>query len=826
MRQTLRVIIFLFILIGFANHVLASELFGRVTDQSGEPLPFATLYILNTTKGTTTNLEGHYSIELPPGEYQVVFQFVGYKKQQIPVRVDHRRILLNVALEPEVLELQEIVVRADGPDPAYAVIEAAIGKRKYHQEEVNAYRCKVYIKGMQMLDERPDQILGMNIPLDTGIVYLSESVSDLSVARPDKIKEVMISSKVSGSTSAFSYNQGSQMLISFYDNLMTFTGLSERGFVSPIANNALMFYDYKLEGTMFDGDLLVNKIRVIPKRSSDPVFEGFIYILEDSWRIHSVDLKLTKEHQVEFIDKVNIHQVYAPVDGDIWMLLSQRFEYYLNVFGFKGNGNFVGIHSDYQIEPNYDLVKTKKSERIQLFPDGYFTNEMLRIEAEANKRNAEYWESIRPIPLTKIEKIDYKLKDSLEVLMKTRAYQDSLDKSLNKFHFENLFIGGYYHHRSYKERTIRIQPIHDILQFNSVEGTVFNLKAIYTQEKDDVWKYQITPTIRYGFSSEDLYYRLKFSYQFDPIKKTRAFVEGGRYVSQFQEYIPITPLINSYETLVNRRNYMKLYEKRFAKLYYSSEVVNGVTLKSTLEYARRVELFNTTDYSFFYKDDRVFSPNAPFNPEAGITSFGTNDALIFTTSFHFKFGQKYITRPDMKYNLESEYPDLFVFYRKGIAALGSDVDYDEVVARVYHDMEYGLFGSGNYTIWAGTFLNDDKTTFVDYKHHTGNQSIFTNFDNDNYQLLDYYEFSTTKSWLGIHVDHHFNGFVLNKLPLIRKTKAQVVASVNYLKTRTSDHYVEYGIGLEHLFKVIRVDFFSAIHGGSNYGNGFRLGLGF
>ncbi|UXX78813.1 DUF5686 and carboxypeptidase regulatory-like domain-containing protein [Reichenbachiella carrageenanivorans] len=811
---------------------MAAELFGTVTDQSGVPLPFATLYVLNTTKGTTTNIEGRYSLDLPPGQYELVYQYVGYKKQQIPLKVDHRRILLNVVLEPEVLQLEEVVVKAGGPDPAYAVIREAMAKRKYHQEEVNAYKCKVYVKGMQTLDEKPDQVLGVNIALDTGIVYLSESVSELSIARPDKIKEVMISSKVSGSNSAFSYNQGSQMLISFYDNLMTFPGLSERGFVSPIAQNALLFYDYKLEGTMMEGGLLVNKIRVIPKRKNDPAFEGFIYIIEDAWRIYSVDLKLTKAHQIEFLDEVNVYQVYAPVQDGIWMLFSQRFTYYLNVFGFRGNGNFVGIHSEYEIEPNYELVETKKADQIQLFPNGYFDNEILKIENKANKRDAKYWEEVRPIPLTKVEKIDYWWKDSLQHMMEAKPYKDSIDKVSNKFNFQNLFIGGYVYQQSYKERYFRFQPIYDILQYNTVEGAVVNLKASYVQEKERIWKYQVTPTLRYGFSSEDFYYKAQFSYQFNPIKRTRAYVEGGQFVSQYNASDPISPLINSFETLVNRRNYMKLYEKSFAKLHYSSEVVNGVTWKSTLEYAHRTELQNTADYSFFYQDDRLFAPNAPsndeLNKEGKNTSFGHSRALVFTTNFYIKFGQKYISRPDMKFNLDSKYPTIFVQYRKAIPVTNSysDANFDEVVMRVYQGANYGLFGSGNYTVWAGTFFNTDKMDFMDYRHFTGNQSIFAKFGQDHYQLLDYYQYSTNGAWLGVHVDHHFNGFILNKFPLIRKTKAQVVASVNYLHTSVSGHYIEYGVGLEHLFKVLRLDFYGAMQDGSSYGYGLRAGLGF
>jgi hypothetical protein len=430
------------------------------------------------------------------------------------------------------------------------------------------------------------------------------------------------------------------------------------------------------------------------------------------------------------------------------------------------------------------------------------------------------------MPLTSIEKADYKIKDSLEVIVASEPYKDSIDKVVNKFNIENLVIGGYFHQKSYKEQYLRLQPIYDVLQFNTVEGAVINLKTVFTKEEEGIRKYQFIPTARYGFSSAQFYLKGRFSYQFDPIKKTRLSAEGGSFVTPFSGEGTISPLINSFETLVNRRNYLKLYEKKYGKIQYASELINGVRLVAHVEYAQRNELYNTSDYSFFYQENRDFTLNTPDNLELQNTSIGSTEALIIETKFFIKFKQKYISRPDMKYNLDSKYPGLFVFYRKGIPVLGSDVDFDELWGRAYKEVDYGLFGSGNYTIWSGTFLNSTKMTFADYRHQNGNRSIFANFDNDNFQMLDYYQFSTSKSWIAAHADHHFNGFIINKFPFLRKSKAQVVASAGYMKTSSSGHYLEYGVGLEHLFKVARIDFYGAVYDGNQFSKGFRIGLGF
>ncbi|MFY0627136.1 MAG: carboxypeptidase-like regulatory domain-containing protein [Reichenbachiella sp.] len=822
----------LLIILSYSHETFAGKIYGIITDEKNIPLPFATLYVNETTYGTTSNLEGSYGLILEPGRYELVFQYVGYKKKIVTVDLVDQDVALNIQLESEALELKEVVITSDEEDPAYPVIRAAIERRKYHLNEVQAYKCQVYIKGLQSLKSRPDKVFGYNVPVDTGIVYLSESISELSIEKPDKIKETMISSKVSGNISTFSYNQGSQMLFTFYDNLVKVVGLSERSFVSPIAENALFFYDYELKGVFFENDLMINKIKVIPKRKNDPVFEGYIYIIENKWRVHSTDLILTKEHQIEFLNHLVINQVFAPVDNGIWMMISQTFNYELDAFGFKGVGNFTGVHSNYQIEPNYDLVNQNRKLNGQseipiqpkLFSSKYFTNEVLDIKEGSNKKSGEYWQTVRPVPLTDVEKADYQKNDSLKSLFNSRAYKDSVDKYVNKISIENILYSGYTKQNSFHEKYYSFDPIIRTVLFNSIEGLTINLKPHYTKYREEVLQYSITPEVRYGFSSNEFYGRLSAAKYFNPKRFTKIYGSAGSFVSQINKNAPVLPFVNTLETLLLRNNLIKLYEKQFLKIGYRNEIKNGFLLESNLEYAHRNQLFNTSDYSFFGTKD--FTSNTPDNLEIDDTSFDSYNAFVWYVKLRIEFEKKYISRPDAKIALDSKYPRLEIYYRKGIPVFGSNVDYDHIMGMIAGNYSLGLVGHSAYTVQAGTFLNSSQLNFPDFKHFNTNQSVIGRFGQYRFELLDYYLHSTTSRYYIFHFRHHFNGFIFNKLPLLRKTKVQVVASFSYLNTISTEHYFEYGVGLEHIFKLLRAGFYTSTIGTDHYSTGFRVGIGF
>ncbi|MEM8894562.1 MAG: DUF5686 and carboxypeptidase regulatory-like domain-containing protein [Bacteroidota bacterium] len=841
-----------FVVVLFSYSALAQTIRGRITDDKGQPLPFTTIYEKGTTDGTSSNIQGAYFLELKPGQHQVVYQYIGYKTQIYEVDIEEGETLeLDIALAPELIQLKELVVTGDGRDPAYYIMGRAMAKRKYHLNEVRAYQCNVYVKGMQTLEKKPDKILGFAVTVDTGIVYLSESVSVLSFLQPNKIHERMISSKVSGNNQAFSYNQASEMLVNFYQNILTAEGLSERGFISPLANSAFSYYNFRLVGIIEENGQIINKIEVLPKRKNDPVFNGHIYILEGSWRIHSVDLNLTKDNQIEFLDNLSIKQVYAPVDHGIWMMLSQKFTFDLKVFGFEGRGNFIGVHSNYKIEPAYDVSQTstqpqqslddvkvvkvpkrkkrkKNATKTSIFEDEkkLFKNELLTVEEGSNERDSSYWESIRPIPLTRIEQKDYQFKDSIKVIIDSKPYKDSIDVKSNKINPENVLFSGYMHRNTFKGSYLSFDPLVNMIQFNTVEGPVLNLRVLYTQLKEEQPWWRLIPEVRYGFSSEQAYAKLRAVHIYNVKKFAQIEMSGGRFVYQLNERNPIPYWLNSFYSLFLRENYMKLYDKSFGRFRHQIELTNGLFLTSTAEYAQRRSLENNSDYSFFREGDVNYTSNAPDNSILDDTSFPTHNALTLDFLIRIRFAQTYINRPDRKFILESKYPKVNLRYRWGVNVLGSDVNFHLLEAEVRHDLDLGMLGDAKLMATYGNFVSAESTFFPDFRHFDGNQVILTKYDQGSLQLLDYYLYSTNESYLQAQCEHHFNGFIFNKLPLLRKLKTQLVTTVNYLNTPDLANYTEVGVGIEHIFKIGRIDYFHSFNRQQNSRQGVRLGIGF
>ncbi|WP_370089160.1 DUF5686 and carboxypeptidase regulatory-like domain-containing protein [Ekhidna sp.] len=807
---------------------------GVTKSNTGEILPFSTVYVKGTTNGTTSNSEGEFFLKTSAGTHTIVAQHVGYKVYEKEVKLaEGQSIRFDFLLQEQALQLQEVVVTAGDEDPAYRVIREAIKKRKFYQNEVSAFKTDAYLKGLFRLNEKPDKILGQKITVDTGILYLSESVSKFSFELPDKVSERMISSKVSGNEQGFSFNKASDFNINAYDKFIDLD--MEREFVSPISPQAFLFYDFELLGFFEENGKLINKIKVIPKRSTDPVFEGVIYIVEDEWRFHTIDLFVTKARGLEFIDSLKVNQVFAPAEHDIWMPLSQKFSFVFGAFGFKGSGYYIGVYSNYEVEPNYQAYrdaglyeqKFGEKEDKDLFKKEDFTAEVLVVEEGSNERDTTYWKNIRPVPLTEIELKDYQVKDSIRLVKESVPYKDSVDNETNKLTLGNIFLSGYTHSNSVEEKYWSLPAVISIFQYNTVEGFVPEIQPTIWKQVDGQTKYWIRPSVRYGFSNERFNAKLEGSYRKLDNKFTRFYAGGGRYISQFDESESISPFINSYVTLVNGENFMKIFEKSFGYFRFQQEIKNGILFNTKLEYASRDTLTNTSDFTWASEDKINFTSNQPTNLELAETGFARNQALILEATFRFRFKQTYATRPDRKFVYRSKYPEVFLTYKKGIETLGSDVNFDFLEVRVTDDMRLGLVGTSTYAVAGGAFLNDDALTFVDFRHFAGNQTSLSQVGKTmKFELLPFYQFSTTKPFFEAHYEHHFNEFIFNKIPWVKKLNLQAVASANYLTTETVGNYVELGAGVEHIFKFMRVDYYWAFQNSNFFGSGFRIGVGF
>lgn len=808
----------LLLCVSFGVH--AGAIIGKVTSIGGQPLPFANVYVQGTTLGTTTNEEGSYRLELAEGTYQIVYQYIGYKKRAIEITVGAQPVRQDMTLEAEDFKLDEVVVNGS-EDPAYPIMRKAIANRDMYYNQVQAFNCQAYVKGMQKLTSAPDKVFGFEVNFDgtldsnnAGIVYLSESISDLTVMKPDKVKEVMISSKVSGDSRTFSWNRASDLAeFDFYMSSLRIDFLSERIFISPLSDNAFSYYKFRLEGVFSEDGKLINKIAVIPKRLSDPVFRGYIYIVEGDWRIHSTELTLVKESQINYLDTLNFNYTYVPVNDSVWMPVSQYIDFTFSIFGIKGAGYFVAVYRDYILNPPV----SKKD----------FTNEVLSVTKESNEKDSTYWDANRPVPLTDAETADYVRKDSLEILMNSKPYLDSLSRKSNKFKPLDVLF-GYTWNNYYKKFSIQTNSItNDLIHFNTMEGWNLRFKPTITKEFSKRRLLVIDPALRYGFTNQHWNGYLAGRYHYNRKLYAYANFEIGQYVYQFNRDEPISDLMNTFYTLFIKKNFLKAYEERFVRFSHRIEVANGLMLWAGGGFVERSNLKNTHLLSIFKIKGRDFEPNQPQNPEYASADYGDHRSLTFNVRLRWTPGSKYISRPDQKIVLGSKFPTFYLSYRKGIPNVGGSItNFDYLEGEITNDIKLGLAGTTRFIVKAGGFPNNKLVPFQDYRHFYGDRTIFGKNYLDGFQLLRYYINSTNNWFAEGHYVHHFDGFVFNKIPGVRKLKWQLVAGGHYVYTPEYGHYGEVNIGIENIFKILRIDFVSGFSSNRTRDYGVRVGIEF
>jgi len=788
----------------FLSFSLHAQLTGLITDAKGEVLSFASIYIQGSSRGTTSNIDGVYDFDLEEGRHTIVFQYVGYQQKVIVVDMGKTAKKLNVQLEEEAVSLSEVVVSANAEDPAYAVIRKAIAKREYYRNLIDGFSCKVYIKGMQKILAAPEKILGQEIgdlggSLDSnrqGIVYLSESEALLHYKRPNQMKEQMISTKVSGNDNGFGFNRASLMNFNLYDNHVEV----ERQILSPIADNALSYYRYKLLGTLYDEEgRLINKIKVIPKRKEDPVFRGTIYITEDLWNIQSTHLILTGASiKQPVLDSLVITQVHVPVkEPDTWMMFSQNIDFGFGLFGFKIHGIFEGIFSDYELNP--------------VFEDRFFNNELFKVEEGANDKDLSYWDTIRPIPLTVEEELDYIKKDSLQEVWESKHFRDSVDKKNNRLKPLDLLF-GYSYRNSYKKRRIAYGSPLTKIQYNTVQGYNGVLDLSFRQDFDDYFMrwYSINPRIDYGLEEKTFRADGAFTFNFNRTHYTRLTLSGGRRTAQFNENDAVSRTLNTFYSWVFRKNYLKLFDKNYGRIDFRHELLNGLYMRTFAEYSHRRPLVNNSSQSLFNKD-RVYDSNNPLSPRETGESFEAHRAYRMGISLRIRPKQQYLTYPGRKYILGSKWPELWVHYTKAIPLTDNYVDYDLLRLVLSDDFTLGLVGRSELRLEGGTFLRKERLEFIDFKHFRGNQYAVADPSDyiRSFFHLPFYEYSTNSAYLQFNYQHYFEGYILDKLPLMRKLNWKMVVGANFLYTKEQKDYMEFSAGIDNIgfgaLRLFRID---------------------
>jgi hypothetical protein len=172
----------------------------------------------------------------------------------------------------------------------------------------------------------------------------------------------------------------------------------------------------------------------------------------------------------------------------------------------------------------------------------------------------------------------------------------------------------------------------------------------------------------------------------------------------------------------------------------------------------------------------------------------------------------------------SKYPQLTISYKKAFPYLNATANYDLASAVISDNIKLGLLGNFGYKLVGGAFLNTQQLLFMDFKHFLGNQTIINTKDYlSSFRLLPYYTFSADKWYTEAHGEHHFNGFVINKIPGLKKLNVQEVVGGHFLASNKLNYYYEINFGIEKIFKIIRFDYVLGYSPDSKLNQGYTIG---
>jgi hypothetical protein len=818
---------------------------GRVLDQDGTPLPFATIYVKQTGSGSISNVNGLYEIRLSPGSYTITFQYLGYATEKLELQISTEMIPRDIVLQQQTFRLSEAEVKAGNEDPAYPIMRKAIAKSSFHRQQVDGYSCEVYVKGGGGVVDAPRFVQKMleKEGVDTSITFVSESVSKIKYTRPGQYDEAVVSIRSSGDnrdSSPMSYINGS-----FYEPEFA-------GIVSPLSPRAFAYYRFQYLSSFTDQGRQINRIQVIPKSRSEDVVKGIINLVEGLWCIHSFEFEIVVQGVT-----IEAKQVFAPVVEDVWLPVSHRYDGFGKIFGVKFEFGYLATVSNYDVQLNPDLsvpivvideiteaeALTSRGERSlitgkelseseqKLASGQELTRKELRkllrdyeqaerkqteepeviairnfkIDSLAYKSDSAYWEARRPVPLTSREVRGYTVQDSLSLEQKKKEEGDTLSGK-KPFSVVDILMGNSYSLGN--DHFLKLYSPLSSVAYNTVDGFNFEYRVAWYKRYKNKSRLEVSPLFRYNFAREQSMgtLRSRFNYRNGP-RKGELKVEGGWYYSQFNPDNPIPVFQNTFASLFFQNNFMRVYDRNFGKLSWQHDVLHNFSIQPEVWYERRIQTFNNTSAVWFPWDDRGFAPNNPVNETLENTDFGRSDAFKVRLSATWKPGLRYGKVNDRYYE-NRRAPEISAEVTRAIPGVfDSEIDYTalKLILQNWFDLRIG--GELGIRAEAGMFLDRRNIEFPDYQHFMGNETPFTRFGQINgYSLLEYYNWSTSDRYLSFYTNYTGRKFALTRITALRMSGLKENVVFNYLLTPTANNYMELGYSLTNVFRVARIDF--------------------
>ncbi len=771
---------------------------GRVTDQnSGEPVAFANILIMHTEYGTATDPDGTFRLQTTAKQDTLLVTFIGYKTDTI-VLSDQPDQYYKVQLASEDYALSEIVIKPK-EDPAKVLMRKVIENKKTNdQQNIVAYKARGYTKieldlgNITVAIDSSDKKRAFDVLLDhidstsdeTTFLpfFFTETVSDFYYRRnPKTRKEIILASRTSGINNA----SATQVLGNYYEQFNIYDNywfLLSKNFVTPVTDAWNFFYKVDLvDSALIDNDFCY-RINFTPKQQQENVFNGYMWIADSSYAVKEVFMQLDSSVNINYYKRAVFYMNYEHYRDSVWVLKNDKL--IVEFMPTKNSASVIGrkttVYSDFDFDHSvFEEVAHYKDDIV--YNDSVINNDEL------------FWKDVRPDALTQNETGVYELVDSLKNI---KSFMTLVD-------VYNTLMYGYWN-LGY----VRIGPFANMISSNDVEGFRVRLGG---KTGDLISKrFSVGGYGAYGFDDHTFKYGSEFSIVLakKPYQQFRFNYDNDLDVSN-NESVTFGE-DNLLSGFYRRRDTpQKINDRERVQWYYQKDWLWGLSNSVTLTNVQLDPLF---DIYYFNQNDSL------------VSKINNSELKI---GLRFAYREKFMFDNYRRYSLGTKYPKLEIYYRTGLKDfMGAGFTYNAFEVNIWDFFTWGSFGGTSYTVKAGKIFGTLPTLLLETP--PGNETYFMN--HNNFNLMNEYEF-VNDAYAELFLTHSFYGFFLNKIPYVNKLKLREVATFklaygqlsdanvamnDYMKNtapyyigngsvRSDKPYMEAGIGVENIFKLIRVD---------------------
>lgn len=809
----------LFYFIVFSTNFLFSQriLSGKVMDEHNNPIPLAKVFVKNSAElRTVCDNSGYYEMQLLPGEYFLVISSAGYEDREVYIGMNEYDQTKNINLIPiQFLDIEDIEVSAKKSNPGRDIMLEVVKIRDKINPWNYPHSCEVYIKASEKIDRKKDDenedkkekkekkkaenednsvdLNGIEDPFSTQRKEDQKFANNMNLVEVqltrnfepyNKVKEIRNAYELRGDESNLYYTTTVKSNFNFFQNLLHLDDLHQTPVSSPISGPGILSYKYRLVEQYEENGKKIHKIKISPRNIATTTLEGYIWVEDSTWLVQKLDLTMEKGNLIIY-DYFNIYQEFEHQGDSICILVKQVLDYGVSYKNESSTLNTTATYNSYDFNVQFD----KK----------YFNNELSITEKEAYDKDSSYWSENRKNQLT-LEELKYILiKDSIRDYQNRAEYQDSIDKVFNKVTVWKVLWFGIDHRNREKKTQWTLSSIAAMARPIYIAGPRVAPNFFYFKKWENEQSIDSYTEITYGFLNEDIKGHTWWRFRYDPFHFGTAGIA-------FDHDFDAIQWNNSFAQVYRRNNFI---ETTSLELNHDYELFNGFYLYTEANFSERRSI---DQYNFVGGVDSILPNNDP-------TSFQSYQALIGIINLSYTPGQKFMREPNRKVLLGSKWPTFYVNYERGIPSLfGSDIDHEYMRVGMQQTFKIGLLGTTTYNAWAGKFLSSKNLRDADYKYFRPSDPIWFSDPLNTFQGLDTSLPSTKMTYVG-HIVHHDNGAILNKIPLMKKTRLGLVvgAGALYVQELNWQHY-EFLFGVERIFKLSRRRLRIGIYGALSDGN--------